>query len=219
MCNIRRKDWKNLEPSIYGWGINDVDYKVTDTIKEDNKHKITWICPYYESWRSMIKRCFSSKFQNSRNNYKNCTVTEEWKYLSNFIKWVDSQPNRDWMNCELDKDLILKGNKHYSSETCVYLEYTSNLFISDSTSKRGECMLGVSIKNGIKLKKYRAYCGDPFNRTCSHLGYFNTELEAHKAWQAKKHEYACQLADLQKDERGSNALRERYAPDKDWTNT
>jgi hypothetical protein len=46
---------------------------------------------------------------------------------------------------------------------------------------------------------------------------FPTELEAHKAWQARKHELACMLADLQTDDRIASRLREMYAPDKNWT--
>ena len=65
---------------------------------------------------------------------------------------------------------------------------------------------------------YRAYCNNPFKDKKLHLGSFITELEAHKAWQAKKHEYALQLADLQEDPRVADALRQRYAPYKDWTN-
>lgn len=50
------------------------------------------------------------------------------------------------------------------------------------------------------------------------MGVFPTELEAHLTWQARKHELSCMLADLQTDERIATVLRERYAPDKDWTN-
>jgi len=42
-------------------------------------------------------------------------------------------------------------------------------------------------------------------------------LDAHLAWKQQKHEYACLLADLQEDSRVADALRQRYAPDKDWT--
>ena len=69
---------------------------------------------------------------------------------------------------------------------------------------------------------YEAHCCNPFlpkNVSRSlYLGRFKTELEAHKAWQAKKHEYALQLAELQDDPRVAEVLRERYAPDKDWSN-
>jgi hypothetical protein len=64
---------------------------------------------------------------------------------------------------------------------------------------------------------FKGSCGNPFTGEGTYLGYFTDELACHKAWQAKKHEYACQLAELQEDPRVAQALRERYAPDKDWT--
>ena len=80
-------------------------------------------------------------------------------------------------------------------------------------------MIGCSFHKATG--KYMSRCMNPFSKyegQGRHIGIFNTELEAHKAWQAKKHEYACQLAELQADPRAAQALRERFAPDKDWTN-
>jgi hypothetical protein len=153
--------------------------------------------------------------------YKGCTVCNEWKYFSNFIKWVDSQPNRDWQNCAPDKDFLVVGNKHYSPDTVIYIPRSLNVFITDRSNNRGHLMLGVTDKSYNSSKSpFEAKCNNPFTEggyVGRYLGVFATELQAHKAWQAKKHEYACQLADLQQDPRVAKALRERYAPDKDWT--
>lgn len=193
---------------VCGWGINDVDYVVCD---REGHH-----CPYYLDWKSIITRCFNKNYQKQRPSYKGCTVLEEWKYLSNFVKWVDSQPNKDWQNCALDKDLLLEGNKHYSPNNCAYISKSLNSFLIDRGQCRGDLMLGVSINSS--RRSFRSNCNPLRKSDKKHLGYFNTELEAHKAWQAKKHQYACILADEQTDPRVAKALRERYAPDKDWTN-
>lgn len=203
---------------VHGWGINDVDYDVYRYEKLQGKSTITWVCPYYLDWKSVIQRCHSKKWQANNVSYVGCTVTEEWKHLSNFIKWVDSQPNKNWQNCELDKDFLIEGNKHYCADTVVYIPKKVNSFTIDQKRNRGNLMVGVSPSTEGKKKPFVAQCQDPFNINGRHIGYFNTELEAHKAWQAKKHEYACQLADLQQDPRIAKALRERYAPNKDWTN-
>jgi hypothetical protein len=47
-------------------------------------------------------------------------------------------------------------------------------------------------------------------RSIKNLGRYNTPEEAHQAWKAKKHEYACQLAELETDERVKQALKTRY---------
>ena len=61
---------------------------------------------------------------------------------------------------------------------------------------------------------YRVECSNPFTGKQEYIGLFATELEAHKAWQAKKHEYACLLADMQTDERIASLTRD-VCPDKD----
>ena len=76
-------------------------------------------------------------------------------------------------------------------------------------------MIGVCWK--AANKKFEAQCSNPFSKDRGYLGLFDNELEAHKTWQAKKHEHACRLADIQGDPRAAEALRKRYAPDTDWS--
>lgn len=204
---------------VQGFGINDVKYSITKTENVNGKFKITWRCPYYVDWANMLERCYSLKFKERRNTYKDCTICDDWRCLSDFIKWVDSQPNKGWMNCQLDKDLLLLGNKHYSPQTCVYISGSLNSFMIDGNKVRGSCMIGASYQpEGSNKNPYDSKCSNPFTGKADYLGIFPTELEAHKAWQAKKHEHACKLAELQDDPRVADALRQRYAPDKDWTN-
>ena len=211
--NIRRDDWETLTPTVCGWGINDVNYKIRPV-------STRVLCPYYQDWASIIERCHNSKYQDRQPSYKGCIIVEEWKYLSNFIKWVDSQPNRDWKNCVPDKDLLSAELKYYGPSTVAYLSQRLNNFLI-SEKKRKVCILiGVALRPDLKTKPFRAFCRNPYSQRktkATDLGYFRTELEAHKAWQAKKHEYACMLAGDQIDTRVADALRQRYSPDKDWT--
>lgn len=217
---IRRDDWETLKPTVWGWGINDVNY--TLQVKEivgrrpDGRliQKGIWTCPYYQDWARMIQRSYSPKYQVKQPTYKGCTICEEWRYLSNFIKWVDFQPNKNWVDCQLDKDFISMGNMCYSPETTVYIPRELNTFFGEKSL--GSFMRGVTIIKNKGGRPYQASCDNPFGAG-KYLGVFHTELEAHKAWQAKKHEYACQLADVQQDQRVADALRHRYSPDKDWT--
>lgn len=208
---------------VCGWGINDVDYPITSTkelpkISGKRRQSVIWVSPYYKDWCNMIYRVYCPELHKKNPTYINCTICEDWKYLSNFIKWVDSQPNRDWERCQPDKDILVYGNKHYGPETVVYISKKLNGFIIDSGKSRGDYMLGVSIEVKSKKNSYIANCRNPFTSKGNYIGTFPTELAAHKAWQAKKHEYACMWADLQQDHRVVKVLKERYAPDKDWTN-
>lgn len=180
---------------ICGWGVNDVEYNVIKSSSSDNGRKQVWSCPYYNDWREMIRRCFD---KNIYATYKDSTVCEEWRYLSKFREWVDIQPNKDWENCELDKDLLIKGNKHYSPETCVYISKSLNSFILDSGKARGNHLIGAS-RSGRENKPFQAGCSNPFTNKREGLGRFYTELEAHLAWKAKKHELVL--------------LRAKYTPD------
>lgn len=192
-----------------GWGINDADYVVQPTIEGRRRY-----CPVYRDWKAMVERCNSSQYLIKYPTYRDVTVCEEWKYFSNFRKWVlEEQPNKDWQNCVLDKDIL--GGSVYSATSCVYVTKTLNGFITDRKRFRGTRYIGVMQE---RYGKYLAYINNPFTKSRVNLGSYFSELEAHKAWQAKKHEYACLLAEQQQDPRVAKALRERYAPDKDWTN-
>jgi len=198
---------------VYGFGINDVDYVVkkweeAGYINGKRKQKLVWMCPYYSKWHSMLGRCYSGKHRARQLTYKGCTVHSDWFYLSQFIKWVDEQPNREWMSCNLDKDFLVKGNKIYSPDTCVFISGLANTFIIDSGGSRGDYSLGVSWHK--VAGKFQVHCRDPFKVDNMYLGLFDSELEAHLAWKAKKHEYALRLADLQSDERVAEVLRTKY---------
>lgn len=194
---------------VHGWGINDVDYAVTKVEVIEGKRKQVWVCPYYKDWKEILKRCFCKGFKENNPTYQKCTVTHEWKYLSNFIKWVDEQPNRDWMNCHLDKDLLFAGNKHYSPTTVVYIPRLINVFILDCDGRRGDLLIGAS-PSRRNNKPYQSACSNPFTKKRESLGRFYTELEAHLAWKAKKREHALCLASLVQDERVINRLKDMY---------
>lgn len=184
---------------LCGVGINDSDYAIAKTV--DGKRKL---CPIYQVWASMIKRCYCGIFHNENPSYVGCSVYEGWLLFSNFRSWMEKQ---DWIGKELDKDLIIKGNKVYSPEACVFIEHKVNNFIRDGKSGRS-LPAGVSIHK--KTGKFQARVSNPINKIEEHVGYFVCDKDAHLAWKRRKHELACQLADLQTDKRVADALRTRY---------
>jgi hypothetical protein len=192
---------------VIGWGIQDADYPISSN---------GILCPVYSDWAHIIARGFSKRLKVKHTAYEDVTVCQEWQSFMNFRNWVlNVQTNKNWMNCVPDKDLLSTCVKVYSPETVVYLDRTTNNFLLDHKRARGPYMIGVSWKK--QNKKFQSNCSNPFNKTSGYIGLFDTELEAHLAWQAKKHEYALLLAELQEDERASSALRVRYSPDKDWS--
>lgn len=185
---------------VYDVGVNDSDYPVNPSV-----NGVRVLCPYYSVWHSVLERCFSSVFLIKRPTYAECTVCKEWLVFSNFKAWMETQ---NWVGKHLDKDLLVIGNKHYSPETCVFVDPIVNTFLLDCKASRGKYMVGVcwSERDG----KFSSRCRNG-KRSVS-LGNHHSELEAHLAWREHKHKVACELADKQSDPRVTEALRNRFAP-------
>ena len=206
----------NKKP-VEDFGINDVDYVVSkfeyieDFTKGGNRKKVqVWECPYYTKWSGMLTRAYSADYHKRRPTYIGCSVSEDFKYLSDFIKWLDSQPDKDWKNKQLDKDFLIEGNKHYSPETCVLLGVKVNSFINEGGRTADNTYLIGAQLSGSKVNPFMAYCSDPFGRYKRYIGMYKTELEAHLAWKDRKHKYACELAELEPDPRVKEILINKY---------
>lgn len=208
---VRKKD-----KLVFGWGINDVDYPVCKYGVVGGKKRMVWTCPYYVDWKTMLMRCFDQNYHSTRPTYRGCSVCSQWRNLSSFIEWVDSQPNKDWRSCQLDKDFLVFDNKHYSPETCVYITSSINNLITCSDKARGLYMIGVNYVSRNQKKPYKSACMNPFTKKKEHLGSFETEMEAHLAWKARKHEHACALAETQIDSRVVQRLKEIYSFSAEW---
>ena len=186
---------------IFGCATNDAGYAVQPSIFG---RQVT--CKFYQTWLNMLRRCYSDVEQARFPTYIGCTVCNEWHLFSNFKRWMEAQ---DWRDKSLDKDILLVGNKVYSPDACVFVTIETNTFVIDSLASRGNFPLGVNYDKSSK--KYRARCRNPFTKKADYIGRFSCPQEAHQAWRKRKREIACQLAEIQTDERVANALRERYA--------
>ena len=199
----------------YGVGINDADYATREHEKINGKYVVVWRCTIHQTWENMLMRCFSESYQQRHPTYSGCKPCDEWLIFSNFRRWMETQ---DWKGKQLDKDLLIEGNKVYSPDTCIFVDQIVNKFVTDSAADRGDYMIGVSLDK--RRDKFLSRCWNPFTGKPEHLGYFTNELEAHLAWKTRKHEIANQLADSYyvTDERLAKALLTRYDENSDWTN-
>lgn len=196
---------------VHGVGINDAGYVVRkfETIGYvDGKRtrKLVWECPYYRTWKSMLRRCYSAKNQERQPTYRGCSISTEWLVFSNFKSWMEKQ---DWEGKQLDKDLLFEGNKVYNSETCVFVTQMVNLFTTDRGAARGGQMIGVCWDKNAG--KFQSSCCNPFTKKRDYLGLFTCEQQAHNAWLKRKLELAHLLAAEQEDPRVAKALIERYS--------
>jgi hypothetical protein len=160
---------------VYGVGINDANYAVKPRGPDGKR----LLCPYYETWRGMLKRAYSSKYHTHRPTYIGVTVCEEWHSFMAFRAWMMTQ---DWEGKHLDKDIIAPGNKVYSPNTCVFVPPAINTLLLDCAAARGEWPIGVHWNK--RDKNFRAQiriAGRP-----KYLGLFTCPQEAHLAWRKAK---------------------------------
>ena len=188
-------------------GKNDANYPVC-YMDNNNKRKV---CPKYHTWWKMLRRCYDEKRLETHPTYKDCFVCDEWLTFSNFLTWMITQ---DWDGKQLDKDLLFRGNKIYSPNTCCFIPRRVNIFLIDCGKSRGSLPLWVTAFPRKKL--YAVRVRDPFGRNSQHIKSVKCPIKAHKMGQEIKHTYALELAELESDVRIKKALSERYSPDKNW---
>ena len=151
----------------------------------------------YSIWQDMFKRCYSEKYLVKYPTYIGCTVCKEWYNFQVFAKWYDEnyyiiQGKR----MELDKDILIKGNKVYSPETCVFVPQDINYLFVKSNKSRGKYPIGVYLHSD--KDKFVAQCHD-INKKMVYLGRSNTPNEAFKVYKDYKEKLIKDIADMYRE--------------------
>lgn len=136
----------------------------------------------YELWTSMLKRCLDSKENIKDESYVNCKISKNFKNYSYFHEWCQSQVGFNDDDFQLDKDLLIKGNKIYSEDTCVFVPRKLNQLLVKARKRRGNQPIGVAYnKNYGKFQAQISIDG-----TSNLIGYFDDETDAFNAYKEKK---------------------------------
>tara|TARA_R110000868_G_C10645410_1_gene744475 strand:+ start:37 stop:648 length:612 start_codon:yes stop_codon:yes gene_type:complete len=160
---------------VNGVGVNDADYAVKPCDADGKRRH----CLYYEAWFQMLNRAYSQKYHAKRPTYTGVTVCEEWHSFMAFRAWMMTQ---DWEGKQLDKDIIVPGNKVYSPATCAFVPCQINSLLTDSAASRGEWPIGVDWHR--QAEKFQARVRE--NGKQRYLGLFITPEAAHLAWRKEK---------------------------------
>lgn len=164
----------SLRKLLRGVGINDAWYET-----QSRAGGVHIECPYYSTWRGLLTRVYSEKYQKKRPTYKDTAVCKEWLTFSNFKRWMVKQ---DWHGKHLDKDILVQGNLLYSPETCCFVPlYLNNLLVSPR-SEKSEYPTGVSYCKD--RDKFCAYIS--CNTKHKNLGRYNTVQEAYSIYKGAK---------------------------------
>jgi len=185
MNDIRYKpdDWgrRCMEPVMCGIGYRGSEY--VDCKSES-----------YIKWHDMINRCYNARFHERQPQYRGCTVCEEWLNYSNFKVWYD-QNKMPGMSLDLDKDILFKGNKVYSPETCCFVPHAINTLFLSKKADRGDFPMGVSYeKDKGKYRAYMSFMGKQIK-----LGTFDTAESAFTRYKEYKEDFIKDIAEQYKD--------------------
>ena len=154
----------------------------------------------YREWKNMLVRTMYEDYKIKYQSYETATCCEKWLNYENFYEWIHSRENFSNL-CDnqikwcLDKDILNKGNKHYSPENCELVPSKVNSLFIKANAKRGDLPIGVSLKKGTKTPRYVATCRDPYLLKQKHLGYYSTPEEAFKAYKSYKEKLIKQVAE------------------------
>lgn len=146
----------------------------------------------YREWNNMITRCYDKKQRYKNLKYINCSIDEYFLCFQNFAKWHEDNyyeiPNEKMC---LDKDILIKGNKIYGPNTCIYVPQSiNNLFTLSTVSRNKDLPIGVR-KEGNKY-----YARAPHKKV-SMKGYKGqaTPEEAFECYKSAKEGYIKQVAE------------------------
>ena len=188
-------------PSVYGVGVIGDKYpsKVNGVLTKE-----------YKLWTSMLVRCYSNKSKKKHPTYEGCEVSDNFKSYEYFYEWCHKQigfgNEGDENPFHLDKDLLIKGNKVYSENSCVFVPTEINSLLVKREASRGEHLIGVHWCN-TKKAFVAQVCKNKGKQ--EHLGLFKTEIEAFRAYKQAKETFIKEQANKWKgkiDERAYNAL-------------
>lgn len=190
-------------PTVYGVGIVDNKYPT---------HKKNGLQPTkeYQCWRDLLFRVYENKQVDSTSlRYKECIVCKEWLHYPNFYEWLHSQENFEkWLNEErwcLDKDIINKHNKLYSSNNCCLVPNNVNTLFVKKNKNRGDLPIGVTYNH----KKYMAAYSNPITGNIrEYIGTYNTPEEAFYAYKEKKENLIKQIAQIEYNK--NNIIKQCY---------
>ena len=142
----------------------------------------------YSKWQNMMQRCYDPKTQEMKPYYKGCGVDVELLNYSNYREW-HKENCMDDNKLDLDKDILVEGNKVYSVDTVTLVpHFTNTVFV-----ERG---FDANITYNSEKDIYNAYMNIIGKR--NHIGEYDTEEEAKQAYIDYKQNYIRDFAEKNK---------------------
>jgi len=207
--NARYDHFKNgkiscsYERSVFGVGyLGEGKYKVWENGKNTR---------LYNTWNGMLRRCYDKKFQEKNPTYIGCQANEEWHNFQNFGEWDENNYYKvgNETMC-LDKDILVKSNKIYSPDTCIYVPQTINLLFTKCNKSRGESAIGTSLYKGKYIAQCHLINPETGKSKGKYLGRYDTQEEGFEIYKYYKERNIKEVADYYKDKIPSELYQVLY---------
>lgn len=184
-ANFDRGTIKNpYYPDVFGVGCLGQKYPATINKKATKE---------YSAWKRMIERCYDSNCKKRHPTYKEVSCCAEWLCYENFYEWIIKQDNyKEWLENErwcLDKDILVKGNKIYSPETCCLVPTYINVLLIHPNKESSSLPIGVYYKKDHD--KFGVSCSSKEEKVNE---YFNNPIDAFYAYKRTKEKYIQKMA-------------------------
>ena len=144
----------------------------------------------YSIWNGVRHRCYNENIRHLTPSYQEAEMSENFKRYSYFKDWCHNQIGFDQDGWQLDKDILIKGNKLYSEATCCFVPPEINTLILKADRIRGKYPIGVyEDKQAGKFKVRISVEGKQ-----KHVGRYYCEKEAFYAYKVAKEQYIKEVA-------------------------
>lgn len=161
-------------------GVGKMDVVINKKDKIENKE--------YCLWKNLICRVYDKNKRKEYSTYKECSICDEWLTFSFFRKWVRDPKNGYYIGCNLDKDILVKGNKVYSPDTCCFVPKEINMLFTKRQNHRGKYPIGVTVVKNSYISSLSTFYGR------KHLGCYKSPLDAFNAYKNAKERYIKKIA-------------------------
>ena len=172
------------EPRYYDKGyLGEGKYKVWENGKTTDEYNI---------WYNMLKRCYDPKCHKEYPTYKGCRVEDYLLNFQNMGEWIKENyyeiPGEKMC---LDKDILCKGNKVYSRETCIFVPERINTLFVKRDNNRGKNPIGMyQLSSG----NYQVQCNNEYGKYV-YLGTYLTKEEGFQAYKEYKEKVIKEVID------------------------
>ena len=120
-------------------------------------------------------------------------------YIKQFI--INNYSSQEWLDKNyyevsgevmcLDKDILCKGNKIYSRETCIFVPERINILFTKRDKLRGKNPIGV---DQLPSGDYRVRCGNGYGKSV-YLGTYFTKEKAFNVYKEYKEKVIKEVID------------------------